>query len=228
MLRANTLEEVQKTKKPVVLYFIEEGITAVEASRNIHDEELATLAKDGEAMFLIVEHNPDRTPSMDTGSPIPISKLSNPNPGREYNITRYPSVLVCDWHGNMYQDYNRVPSNRDIKRQIERVSESMKQVEQRLTRNLDAAKAALEKDDSRSFIRSVLNNFRQGYVGLEAQQESIRLYRELLDKTRDEIARILDDRPDDGVATLRSLSRDFRDTELNKEISDAMTTLRGR
>lgn len=212
----------------MVLFFIEEGVSAVDGSRMIHDEELASMAKDGEAMFLIVEHNPDRTPSLNTGSPVPTSKLANPNPAREYNITRYPSVLICDWHGNMYQEFNRIPSNRDLKRQVESVSENMEKIEERLKRNLDSAKAALEKDDARTFIRDVLKNFREGYVGLEAQEEGIRLYRELLDKTRDEISRILDDRPDDGVATLRNLSRNFRDTELSKEIDDAMSTLRGR
>jgi hypothetical protein len=226
VLRHSVLEDVQKARKPVVLFFIEEGVDAVDGARMIHDEGLATMSKDGEAMFLIVEHNPDRTPSMDTGSPIPTSKLASPNPGRDYNVSRYPTVLVCDWHGNISREFNRLPTVRDLTREIERVSENMERLEQRLQSNLDRAKEALERDDVRNFLRSVMNNFREGVVGLSAQEESIKLYRELMDKTRDEISDILADRPEDGLSRLRNMSRDFRETELRREIEDAIAIIR--
>ncbi len=225
--RLAVIEEVQKKKKPVVLFFIEEGMDAVTASREIHDAELATMAKDGEAFFLLVEHNADRTPSLSTGSPIPTSLLTDANLGRAYNISTYPSLLICDPHGNEYRRFSRAPGAGDIKKRIEEVSAFMEVTEHKLRKNLDLAKAKLESKDLRNFFKIVLKNFREGVVGLDAQNESIKVYREVLDNARDEIDEILEDRPRDAMTRLRAMSKSFRDTELDKEIDDAIEIIKG-
>jgi hypothetical protein len=225
--KLSLIEEIQKKQKPIVLFFMDEEMDAIEASREIHDATLARMAKDGEAFFLLIEHNPDRTPSLSDGSPVPTGKLTSTNPAREYGVSSYPTVLVCDWHGNEYKRIASTPSPDELRKRINEVSPLMSASEQKLRKNLDAAKASLEKKELRKFFSLVLNNFKGGVVGLDAQNEGIQLYRELLDKTREEIDEILAEKPKDGLSRLKAMSKDFRDTELRKDIDDAMEILKG-
>lgn len=224
--KIDKIESYQKKKKPIILFFMEEEMDAVDGSREIHDKELAAMAKKGDAVFLLVEYNGDRTPSLDTGSPIPTSKLASPNPGREYNITKYPSLLVCDYHGNEHNRFDKCPTVKDLKKKLEGLADAMEAAEQRLRKNVDIAKGQLEKKDYRNFFKTLFKNFGEGIVGLDAQNEGIKMYREVIDTTREEINEILEKRPEDGSARLKALSKDFRDTELRKEIDDAMKILK--
>jgi hypothetical protein len=225
--KLSLLEEIQKKKKPIILFFIDEETSAVEASRAMHDATLAKMSKDGDAYFLIVEHNADRTPSMTTESPVPTTKLLDTNPARAYDIRNYPSVLVCDWHGNETRRFNDEPVASDLKRRIDEVSEYMTAWEEKLRKNLDEAKAEFEKKDMRKFFKLMNKNFREGLVGLDAQNEGVKLYRTAINDALDEVDRILEDRPKDGHSKLKKLSKDYRDTEIRKEIDDAIDIVKG-
>lgn len=224
--KIDKIESYQKKKKPIILFFLEEGMDAVDGSREIHDKELAEMAKKGDAVFLLIEHNGDRTPSLDTGSPIPTSKLASPNPAREYKVNKYPSLLVCDYHGNEYHRFDKCPTVKDLKKRLEGLGDAIEAAEQRLRKNVDLAKGQLEKKDYRKFFQSLFTNFKEGIVGLEAQNEGIKIYREVIDTTREEINDILEKRPADGQARLKELGKNFRDTELRKEIDDAIKILK--
>ncbi|MCC7509940.1 MAG: hypothetical protein IT464_11310 [Planctomycetes bacterium] len=225
--KIDKIEEYQKKKKPLVLFFMEEDMDAVDGSRQVHDAELAKMAKSGDAVFLLIEYNGDRTPSLNTGSPIPTSKLASPNPARDYNVSKYPTLLVCDYHGNEFGRFDKAPQAKDVKSKLDGLNDSIEAMEQKLRKNLDAAKASLEKNDLRNFFKTIFKNFGEGIIGLKAQEEGIKVYRELLDKTRDEIDTILEDRPKDGESRLKALSKNFRDTELRKEIDDALAIIKG-
>jgi hypothetical protein len=210
----------------VILFFVEEDVDPVDASKQFHDLELAKLSQK-DAIFVQIPYNPDRTPSLSDGSPIPTSKLLSPNPSRDYNITSYPTFLVCDHFGNEYVRHTKVPAPSAINKDITALTEHADAKNKLLQKNLDAAKAALEKKDTRKFFTAVLKNFKEGVIGLEAQNESIKVYRELVDKTREEINEILETKPTDAEKRLKALSKDFKDTEVEADIKDALEIIKG-
>lgn len=192
----------------------------------LHGLDLAKLSEK-EAVFVQVPYNPDRTPSLDDGSPIPTSKLLNPNPSREYNVTSYPTFLVCDHFGNEFHRHADAPEPTKLMEQIKGLKDTSDAKNKLLQKNLDAAKAALEKKDHRKFFQAALKNFGEGVIGLSAQVETIKLYRELIDGTRDEVNKLLEDRPADAEKRLKALSKDFKDTEVEKDIKDALEIIKG-
>jgi hypothetical protein len=224
----SALESAMAREKPIVLFFMEEGMEVLEGSFEIHCAELAKIADDRQATFLLVEHNGDRTPSLDDGSPIPTSRLLSPNMGRDYDIRRYPTVVVCDHFGNEYQNFNRIPQPRQLKSAIESVADQMEDMNRRLMRDVEAAEKALEEKNLRAFFTASTRLFRTGTVGLEAAEKMASMYREVIDEQRKEIDKILDERPEDALQRLRDMSRNFRNTELADEIEEATAIIRGR
>jgi hypothetical protein len=183
---------------------------------------------EGNFLFVLVEFNGDRTPSMDDGCPVPTSKLLSPNLSRDYNITKNPSYVICDWHGNEYKRYTSTPSAKDLKKQLEGVEDSMKAASDKLAATCEVARKALEEKGARDFFKAALSNFRTGMVGLEGQEETIKLYRKVIDEARTTIESILEQKPADGEKRLKDMAKDYKDTELESEIKDAITTLKGR
>jgi len=226
--RADTevFEAAAKDKAPIVLYFVEEGLDPIDASKQLHDTELAKLSDDN-FLFVMVEYNPDRTPSFDNGSPVPTSKLLSPNPSRDYNITKYPSYLVCDWFGNEYDRYTKTPGAKDLKKQLEGVSDAVEKANAKLQGTLDEAKKALEAKDTRNFMKAAIKNFKTGTVGLASQEETIALYRKVIDQAREEVNSILENRPEDAKDRLKQMAKDYGETELASEIKDAQDIIKG-
>jgi len=222
----SVFEAAAEDKLPIVLYFAEEDLDPIDASRELHDADLAKLSEK-EVMFVMIEYNSDRTPSLDTGCPVPCNKLLGPNPSRDYNITRYPSFLVCDWFGNEYFRFTKVPSAKTLSKRIEEVTDMVEAMDKKLASNLEDAKKALEEKDVKKFLKAADKNFRLDVIGLDGLLETSKLYHDLMDKTRDEVDGILNDRPEDGEKRLKDLSKLYRDTEVEQDIKDALDILKG-
>lgn len=219
-------EAAAKDESALVLYFPGEDLDPIDASRELHDAELAKLS-DGNVTFVMIEHNSDRTPSFDDGSPVPTSKLLSPNPSRDYDIQHYPSFIVCDWFGNEYVRHTKVPSAKSLMADVEKVADSMAGMNEKLAGNLEDATKALEGKDVKKFLKAVNKNFKYGVVGLSAQEDTIKLYRKLMDDTRADVESLLSNRPEDAEKRLKDLSKDFRDTEIEEEIKDALDIVKG-
>lgn len=223
---AEVFEAAAKDKLPIVLYFPPEDLDPIDASRELHDAELAKMS-DGDYLFVMIEHNADRTPSMDNGCPVPTSKLLSVNPSRDYNITKYPSYLVCDWHGNEYNRYTKVPVAKDLKKNLETLTDTMDATNKKLEATLTVAQKALEEKDLRNFFKAAIANFKTGNVGLKGQEDTIALYRKVIDDARAEVDKIVEDKPADGTNRLKEMSKEYKDTELASEIKDALAILKG-
>lgn len=182
---------------------------------------------EGNFVFVMIDHNADRTPSMDDGCPVPTSKLLSPNPSRDYGITKYPTYLVCDWFGNEYNRYTKVPVAKDIRSNLETVVESMDTMNTKLAATLTVAQKALEAKDLRDFIKAATANFKTGVIGLSGQVDTIALYRKVIDDARAVVESILEDRPADGEKRLKDMSKEYKDTEMASEIKDALDILKG-
>jgi len=220
------LEKAAKEKKAVVLFFLDEGMSAVDATKMLHGEEIAKLSKES-AVFILIEYNNDRTPSLDTGCPIPSSKLASANPSRDYGITNTPSWLVCDYHGNDYTRFTRAPDAKQLATKIEEVTATMDLVNKRLQKNFDEAKKSLDAKDTAGFLKHAMKNFKEGVVGLSAQEETIRAYNKTIDDARDEVDDILSEKPKDAEKRLKEMQKTFKGTELAKDIKDALEIIKG-
>lgn len=220
------LEKAAKEKKAVILFFLEEGMTGVDATKMLHGEDIAKLSKE-KAVFILIEYNNDRTPSLDTGSPIPTSKLASPNPSRDYNITATPAWLVCDHHGNEYTRFTKVPDGKQLSTKVEEVKTAMDAVNTRLQKNLDEAKKALDAKDTAGFLKAAMKNFKEGVVGLSAQEDTIRAYRTTIDNARKDVDSILAEKPKDAEKRLKEMQKTYKGTELAKDIKDALEIIKG-
>ncbi|MCA8911166.1 MAG: hypothetical protein KDB82_05655 [Planctomycetes bacterium] len=224
---AEVFEAAAKDKSPIVLYFPDPDVDLMDAGEELNGEDVHKVSDDS-ALFVMVEYNADRTPSFDDGSKIPTSKLLSPNLSRDYDVRKTPSYIICDWFGNEYHRYTKTPSEKDILKKLESVKDEMEKLDKKLGETLQAAKKALEEDkDLRDFFKEAQKNLRTGTVGLKSAEDTISMYRKALDDGREKINKILDDRPEDGQDQLKEMSKDYRDTELEQEIKDALDILKG-
>lgn len=222
------LEGAIKAKRPVVLCFLAEGQTAVDATKLLHGEEVAKLSKES-AVFIYIDYNPDRTPSISTGSPIPTSKLAGSNPSRDYDIRSTPCWLVCDEYGNECNRWTgKAPDGGQLVSRVGEVKQRMEAVNTRLDKTLAEARKALDAKNTAGFLKTAAKNFREGVVGLPALGETIKVWNKVMDDARDTIEEVLEVRPKDGEKKLKDLQKAFRGTELEGEIKDALNTLKGK
>ena len=219
-------EVAAKDKQPVILYFPEEDLDMMDASVEVFGKDIAKVSDDS-AIFVMVEHNADRTPSFNDGSKIPTSKFLSANLSRDYNVTKTPTYILCDWYGNEYDRYTKNPTEKDLLKNIESVKSQMEKQDKKLAVTLEEAKKALEAKDIKDFLKAALKNMKTGFIGLESAEETIKLYRKVCDDAREEVNQILEDRPEDAKTRLKDMSKLYKDTDVEKEIDDAQDILKG-
>ncbi|MCB9894816.1 MAG: hypothetical protein H6839_10220 [Planctomycetes bacterium] len=199
-----------------MLYFPDEN----DSEWELYGEDFAELSK-MDAMFMKIAYTADREVSpWAEESVVPTSKLLSDNPSREYNVAvGKPAVLVCDWYGNEYfRTDNKVRADK-LKLMIAKVADLVDDANKKLQKNLDKAQAAADKENSKDAIKELLKNFKEGVVGLEAQEGSIRLYHEIMDGIRAKKDELVEKGDVDG---LKELGKIVKKTELEKEIDEAM------
>jgi hypothetical protein len=199
-----------------VLYFPDEA----DLDTAVYGEDFVELSKNA-AVFIRMPYTADREKSPWTvESEVPVNKLQSDNPAREFNIpVGRVTIVVCDWYGNEVTKLNGPFRAQNLQRAIEGVARRVADSDRRLQRNYDRAKEAAEKDDRRGALRHISSNFREGLVGLPAQEATIRLYHDILDAARTEATKLSEEGDVEG---LRRLATDFRRTALEKEIEEAI------
>ncbi|MCF6228994.1 MAG: hypothetical protein L3J82_10150, partial [Planctomycetes bacterium] len=147
--------------------------------------------------------------------------LLSDTPARAYGVPAAGNgtILVCDWHGNKYFQLKSNAKADAIKAMLGKVQKKVEKEESSLRKTLDKAQAAMDKDDRKNAIKSLLKNFKDGQVGLEAQEESITLYHEIMDAAREELASLTSAGDTEG---LKKLAADMKKTDLAGEIKSAI------
>ena len=222
---AEVFEAAAKDKQPVILYFPEEDLDMMDASVELSGPDIMKVSDDS-ALFIMVEYNADRTPSFNDGSKVPTSKFLSPNLSRDYSVAKTPTFIVCDWFGNEYERYTKIPTEKDMLKKIEAVTSEMEKQDKKLATTLEEAKKALEAKELKDFFKAALKNMKTGFIGLASAEETIKLYRQVCDDARDEVEKILDDRPEDGQSRLKDMSKIYKDTDVEKDIDDALDILK--
>ena len=217
------LEKAANEERPLVIYFPGEGAGDAEFS----GEQIAELSKT-DAIFVRVPYNPDREDSpWAEDSAVPSSKLLSENPSRDYRIRAYPTFLVADSFGNEVYRITRAPSAAQLQKYFKQIEKKTAKLAKKLNRNLKNARTAWESKDETKAIKAILKNFKEDVVGLEAQEETVRLYHEVLDSARETISSLTEDGSADSLKKLKSMKTTYKKTDLLNEIAEAIESLKG-
>ncbi|MBE7492806.1 MAG: hypothetical protein HS108_13775 [Planctomycetes bacterium] len=208
-----TLENAALEKRPIVLFFQGEG--AEYGDFYVYGDDYAALARDN-AVFMRIPYNENRDKPPASDSPIPVSKLLSDNPARDYGVpVGKPLFVVADWYGNSYFRSDRKPSAAELKQMIEKVPAKVEDSNKKLAKTYESAKAAWDKSDRTNALKALLKNFKEDVVGLEAQENSIRLYHEIMDATRNRMKELHEKGDVEG---LKGLAKEVKGTEVAKEV----------
>lgn len=216
------IESAGVEERPLVIYFPDENDSDFE----LYGEDFAEISK-SDALFVKIPYTEDREESpWAEESEVPTSKLLSENPSREYDVrVGEPTVIVCDWHGNEYfRTDERVRADK-LEMMIKRVADEVEDANDKLERYYDRAKKEFDDGDVRKAIRYLMRNFDdgEGPVGLPAQEESIRLYHEIMDNARAKMEELIEKKDVDG---LKDLEKEVRSTSLEDEVEEAIDSVK--
>ncbi len=214
------LERAAADKKPLVVYFPGEKD---DGSALAHPD-IVFLSKNG-AVFIRIPYNADREKApWDVESVVPVSKLLSDNPSREYGIkVGRETVLVTDSWGNDFFRFEKAPTADELRSSIKKVAEKSEAANKKLQKNYEAARAAWDKKDRVNALKAVLKNFKEGVVGVEAQQNSISLYHEIMDSARASISELAGKGDKEG---LKGLAKELKGTDAAKDAESALAKMK--
>ncbi|MBE7492804.1 MAG: hypothetical protein HS108_13765 [Planctomycetes bacterium] len=216
------LETAAQQNLPLVVYFPGEG----EGDTAWYGRELAEMAKK-DAVFIRIPYNPDREKSLFDESVIPTSKLLTDNPSRDYKIpVGKATVLVTDSWGNEYFRFSTPPKHPELKGAVDKVADKVDATNKKLQKTYDVAKAAWDKKDHAGTLKAILKNFKEGIVGVSAQEETIRLYHELMDAVRAEVKDLSEKGGAEAEKQLKTMKTTYKGTAVAKDIDTALAGLK--
>jgi hypothetical protein len=213
---SQALDRAASTKMPLVICFPDEK----DDPAAFADPELVEMAAK-DAVFIKMPYTSirDKAPGAEE-SVIPTSKLLSDNPARDYRVpVGKLTLILADCHGNEYFRLTSVPKAKELKASLEKIPAQMEKAESRLRKNYDSARAAWDKQDQANALKPILKNFKEGLVGLEAQQETITLYNQILEAGLEKVKKA-HERGD--MEALKGLSKDFKGTSVGKAADDAL------
>jgi hypothetical protein len=108
---------------------------------------------------------------------------------------------------------------------IQKVPGQIDATTKKLQRTYLEAKAAWDKQARDEALRLLTKNFKEGVIGLEPQENSIRLYNEIMDAVQAEIDRLKDKGDSEGLKTLMK-SKGLKGTAAAKSAEDALAKIR--
>ncbi|KAA0217827.1 hypothetical protein EDM80_02295, partial [bacterium] len=165
----------------------------------------------------------DREAAPCADSIVPTSKILSDNPTRDYNVKAYPTFIIADSYGNeVFRLSGKKPLAKELEDYFNKVSSKVEDTQKKLQKNLDEAKKAWESKDAAKAMKAIRTNFKDGVVGLDAQNETIRVYHEIVESTRSEISTLAADGSADAVKKLKAMKATFKGTEVEKNIDEAL------
>lgn len=145
------------------------------------------------------------------------------NPSRDYGIKAYPAFIVADSYGNVVLSLSgKKPTAKELDASFGKVSAKMDDNGKKLQRRLDNARKAWETKDASKTMSEIRGNFKDGLVGYDAQNETIRIYHEVVEAARAQVETLKGDNSADAVKALKAMKNTFKDTEVEASIEAAL------
>jgi hypothetical protein len=214
---SSALENAQNGDKPVVIFFPGEAADQ-NSDSYLSDPTVKALVND-KAIFVRVAYTSDREKAP-SASPVPTCKLTGENPTRDYGVRTYPTFIIADKFGN---ECNRIeskkPTAKEFEAFFEKVASKMEENSKKLQKNLDAANKAWSGKDRKNALAGVMRSFKEGLVGYDPVEPTVRLYNELLEDARGEISRLAEA---NDVKGLKALKAQLKGTDAEKEVDEAL------
>ncbi len=170
--------------------------------------------KDGDAVFIAIPYTSDRTPAPGAKeSIVPISPLTSDNPARDFRIgVREEVVLVLDCYGNLSSvgmKFTRKPSAKELKDVIAQMPKKIDTLNKKLEKDLKSVTTALEKGDRIKAFKDAVKILESGVVGYNASAEAAKVYNDICDQVRAEIAELKGADPKEAQSKLNELGNVF-------------------
>lgn len=131
--------------------------------------------------------------------------------------------MIADSYGNEYYRMTKQPSGSQLQGYISKVKAQVDKANEKLQKNLDKANDYLAKEDRKNAVKYLLKNFKEDLVGLQAQEDSIRAYHDILDAARSQMSEMVEKGDADG---LKALKKDLDKTDMEKEVDEALDNLK--
>lgn len=213
------LENAAREQRPIVVLFPAEA----DSPTAMASKEMAELSKTA-ALFIKMPYTADREKSpWAEESVVPTSRLLSDNPARDFNIAvGKETVLVLDWFGNEHNRLSASIKAIELQKHVEKVAEKVEDINGKLDKTLAKAKEAHEKANRKDALKHIMKNFKDGIVGMPAQEETVRLYRTIMDEAREEMNKLVEKKDAEG---LKGMQKELKKTDVAKEIDEAISKL---
>jgi hypothetical protein len=213
----SALENAQNGDKPIVVFFPGEAADQ-NADGYVGDPAIKELV-DSKAIFVKVAYTSDREKAPNA-SPVPTCKLTGDNPSRDFGIRAYPTFVIADKFGNeWFRVEGKKPTAKDLEGYFGKVASKMEDAAKKLQKNLDAANKAWTNKDLKGAMSNVMRTFKEGLVGLDPCEPTVRLYNDLIAGAREEIGRL---KEANDVKGLKALKSALKGTEAEKDVEEAL------
>lgn len=210
---------------PLVIFFQGEG--SQYGDNYLTGKDIAELST-SKATFIRVPFTSNREADpWAEESVVPTSKLLSKNPSLAYDISvGKPTFIVADWHGNEYFRMTKKPKAKDLERYLDKIEDEVEDKNKKLQKYLDKAIEEKAEKDTGKAVKYLLKNFKEDVVGLEAMEGSIRLYHEIIEDARKVKEGLVKEGGEKGIEGLKELAKDFKKTDFEKEIDEAIEQLK--
>lgn len=245
-----TFDDAKTANKPLVFFFVEKDD---EATRDmIRGPKISPLSKEKANFILVVKPAPVELPAEEAKpagptitsggkaekksddakdeakeeaktlvqSPIPMSKLLSADFWEAYGVKDANTVVVTDWFGNEKNRFGRAPSESSLIKTIESVPAAVEADAKALAGDLEKLEKFMTGDNEAKPVKQALKIFKRGLVGHDSMAKVQEHYGKLLESGKAKMATL---EAANDVKGLRSLRSAFRDTEIEGEVSDAVS-----
>jgi len=162
---------------------------------------------------------PDEVQAIDRNHIWRESRLKSDNIPGAYNVAAgRTTVVVADWHGNEWFRPAARVTPAQLERMLSDVGSRVDAAEQRMARQLERARNSLTEDNRRDAINTLRRSARDGVVGLDSANETLKLLDEIIAQGRKDVeaASKAGDK-----AKLEALEAEFEGTEVADEARKA-------
>ncbi len=215
------LESAQNGDKPILVFFPGES-EEQNSDGYMADPAMAELV-DAKAIFVRIPYTSDREKAPSGDSCVPTCKLTSDNPTRDFGVRTYPTFVVADKYGNeQFRIETKKPAAKELEGFFEKVASKVEDSTKKVQKNLDAATKAWSSKDRSTALKSILKNFKDGFVGYDPVEGTVRLYNEIMEASRAEIASLKESGDAKGLKALKTA---LKGTDAEKDADEALKGL---